>query len=238
VKFNRKIKPSKAVGKPGQKPVIQGALVKLETVPTQKPGGGPNDMEPKDHLVLYATNAYSFIRIDLGVKDSMDEPGPIPAVALKHLEKGVSADLGMDEVRVGITRYERVTADGYPHADTSGDSFPDFEEVMDKHWREPKGANELTVNVNPRLLIAACEAIGEPDDVQITLDLRKAKDYEPQVYTPEEREKRKGKVRRFYSGAMKLTGAQKQDKHPAIAYLMPITPREGTVDKSGGAFRG
>lgn len=237
MKFTRKIKPSKVLGTRKMKAAIQGAIVRLERVPTRKAGHGPQDVEPVDHLVLYATNTYSFIRIDLGVKDSMDEPGPIPGVALRHLEKGVSADLGMDRIRVGITQYERVTADA-PNADTSGENFPVFEEVMDKHWREPSGANKLTINLNPRLLLAAAEAIGEPDQVQLTLDLRKTKEYEPKVYTPAERAKRKGKTRRWYSGAMKLTGRNKQQDNPAHGFLMPIVPEQGAVDQSGGAFSG
>lgn len=224
MKFLRKIKPSKVLGDKFQRQAIQGAMVHVETVPTQIPGGTPSQTRPEDHLVLYATNSYSFVRIDLGVKDSMDEPGPIPRAALQHMEKGVAVELGLDFVKVGITRYERVAGD-FPKGDAKGERFPEFESAVDKHWRsDPKGANKLTLNLNPKLLLAAAEAIGEPEHVQITLDLRKAKEYP------------KGK-RRWYNGAMKMMGAEKRRENPAQVFFMPIKPiGHSDVDPSEGAF--
>jgi hypothetical protein len=224
MKFWRKIKPSKVLGGKMSKHSIQGAMVHIETVPTQVPGGKPGQTEPKDHLVLYATNSYCFVRIDLGVKDTSDEPGPIPREALVHMEKGVNVELGMDEIRAGITRYARVSGD-FPNGDQKGRDFPDFEEVISKHWpRDPQAGNKLTIDVNPKLLLAAAEAIGEPEHVQITFDLRNAKEYPKQK-------------RRWYSGALKIKPREKHRDHPAEVYLMPIKPiGHDDVDPTGGAF--
>lgn len=230
MKFFRKIKPSKVLGSRTQQHAIQGAMVEMEKVMTQVPGAKPGQKEPRDHLVLYATNSYSFVRIDLGLKDSMDEPGPIPAEALRHMEKGVTADLGMDEVRVGITRYERVSGD-FPNGDRQGKDFPDFEKVISKAWpRDPQAGNKLTININPKLLMAACEAIGETENVQIILDLRNAQEYP-------------GQKRKWYSGAMKMKPYDEEyDRHKvneAEAYLMPIKPiGHGDLDPSGGRVPG
>lgn len=236
MKFGRKIKPSKVVGDKGKRPAIQGALVEVEPVPTRKPGGAPSEMEVKDHLVLYATNSYVFARVDLGVKDNLDEPGPIPMVALKHLERGVHGDLGLDRIKVGITEYERVLAEA-PHADTSADAFPDFEKVIDQHWKDPQGSNMLTLDVNPRLLLAACEAIGSPEEAQLTFDLRQFKEFESRVLSPEEKKKAKGKRRRWYSGVFKVKARIKPEENEAVVFVMPIKPYGHGVDESGGAFR-
>lgn len=237
MKFKRKLKPSKVVGTRGQVPAIQGAMVRLERVPTRKPGGSPGEMVPKDHLVLYATNAYSFIRVDLGVKDNMDEPGPIPAIALKHLERGVHGDLGLDRIKVGITEYQRVLADA-PHADVSGAKFPDFETVIYDRWKDPQGSNILTLDVNPRLLLDAAEAIGSPEEVQITLDLRDFEEYESKVLSPEEKKKVKGKRRRWYNNVFKIKARTKShEDEDAVGFVMPMKPFGTGVDESGGAFR-
>lgn len=219
----KKLKPSKALGKKGSAPKLRGGMVKVEPVPTRVPGR--NEKEPKDHLVLYCTNGFTFIRVDLGVKENMDEPGPIPAEALKHIEKGVAAELGLDFVKVGITRYERVLADA-PYADVSGEAFPDFEETMDKHWSEPRGSNRLTLNVNPKLLLDAAEAIGAPDNIELVFDQRKFIELEHRVQSAKERRQHKGKRRRFYSGPIKMLPRKQiaESENPAMGYLMPILP--------------
>jgi hypothetical protein len=110
--------------------------------------------------------------------------------------------------------------------------------VIDDHWHGPQGMNLLTVDVNPRLLLRACEAIGSSDSVQLTFDLRSFREYETKVLSKEEKKKMKGKRRRWYSGAFKVAARVKPEEHQAVAYVMPMTPYGTGVDESGGAFRG
>lgn len=189
MKFLRKIKPSRVLrkrGEPGYHThTIEGALVQVEPVKVQKRGGRRGEKVTEDHMILYATNAISFVRIDLGAPGKWDEPGPIPPQALRHMEQGVNFDLGLDRVKVGITQYERVfTSDLLPGVEPGEvESFPDFWKVVKKlGWKnEPTSSEKLTIDLDPRRLLATAEAIGCADGIKMTIDLRLARVYDGKV---------------------------------------------------------
>lgn len=217
MKFARKFKPSRVAAKGRSEfrktRAIEGALVKTEPVPTVKPGGRPTEKEVKDHLVMYVTNAHVIVRLDLGVKNTFNEPGPVPVAALKHMEQGVDFQLGMDKVRVGIVEYDRVFADS---PDEIGEEkFPDWEKILAKNgWKnEPTGANKVTLVVNPRLFLSLAQAMGSEEGVQITFDLRLTKEY-PR------------KKARFVNGPMRVQACNEESwkGNLADAYLMPMRP--------------
>lgn len=209
MKFLRKIKPSKVLGQKGAPHRIQGAMVRVEVVEEPKPGGSASEKEHFEHLILYATNAYAFVRIDLGRNYDADQPGPIPAAALRHMEKGVLALLGEKEIRVGITRYDRVMGD-FPHDSDPRheDDFPDMAKVTPA---EPRGEDALTLNVNPTLLKDLADAMDAPHNIQLTFDLR-------------ERKPLLGRKRKWYGGAIRVKPSDRHYGNPSEAVLMPIKP--------------
>lgn len=217
MKFVRKFKPSRVVAKDGNKLLksraIEGALVKIEPVPTVKPGGRPSEKEVRDHLVMYVTNTWVIVRLDLGVKETMDEPGPIPAAALRHMEQGVGFQLGIDKVRVGIVEYDRVFADSPDQI--SEDAFPDWEKVLRKNgWKnDPSGVNKVTLGVDPRLLLSLAQAMGSEEGVELTFDLRLTNEY-PR------------KKARYITGPMRVQARNEEGWKGNLAdsYLMPMRP--------------
>lgn len=215
MKFFRKFKPSRIVAKKEKNRLsraIEGALVRIEPIPTRVPGGKPSEVELKDHLVMYVTNNFCIARLDLGVKDPFDEPGPVPAVALRHIEQGVNFSLGEKKVRVGITEYDRVFVQSPDHI--GEEKFPDWEDLLDRHGfkNEPTSVNKVTLDLNPELLLGLAQAIGSPDSVTMTFDLRGTNEY-PRKKT------------RYVTGPVRVQGRTEPDEHPvADAYLMPMRP--------------
>lgn len=214
MKFLRKVKPSKIVGGKHMVHRIQGAMVRSEMVEKVKPGGQGKHLV--EHLILYATNSFGFLRIDLGAKENGDEPGPVPAVALRHMEKGVISELGESEIRVGITHYQRVMGD-FPHdADPRHeDDFPEMSKVTPP---EPRGEDAMTLNINPTLLKDIADAMGESQNVQLTFDLTKRK---PLV----------GRKRKWYGGAIRVKAPMKQWQNESEAVMMPIRPPGADFDE-------
>lgn len=216
MKFLRKFKPSRILAKQNdhfKTRAIEGALVRAEPVPTLKPGGRPDEKEVKEHLVMYATNTWTMVRLDLGVQDPFQEPGPVPLPALRHMEQGVNFDLGLEKVRVGIVEYDRVFADSPD--DIPEERFPDWETVLQKQgWKhDPSGTNKVTLDIDPRLLLALAQAMGSEESVQITFDLRLTKEYP----------KRKS---RYVIGAMRVQARNEESWREPLAdgYMMPMRP--------------
>lgn len=219
--IRKKLRPSRAVGTHHQRPALRGALIESERVPVREFPRSKVKLE--EHLVLYCTNGYVFIRVDLGKKEPMDEPGPIPVEALRHIEAGVNANLGLDFVQIGLTRYERTLADA-PYADTTAKAFPKFEKTMDQFWKEPQGSNVMTINVNPKLLLDAAKAIGSEDEIELVLDKRSFKEVNDKVMTDKERRQKEGKRRVYYSKAMKIQPRTAVKNNKAYGFVMPMSP--------------
>jgi hypothetical protein len=205
VKFLRKIKPSRVLGNPkiDRRPATHGALLRAELVEVR------SGAEPlvEEHHILYATNGYCLVRIDLGVPVHGDVPGPIPAVALRHMEKGVNAALLEREVRVGsITRYERVYSESNPGSQTD---FPDVDELEAK--APDPGDRKLTFTFSPAFLSDIAAAMAAGHGVTLSFDADKFKDYEVGD----------GK---WYEGAVRITPHQPERVESATGVLMPIRP--------------
>lgn len=175
-----KIKLSKVLASKQGRPVLEGAMVKLEDVEIPDLSQSPLKTKTTKHLVAYGTNAYVFARVDLGAPESeKDVEGPIPTVALKHMERGVEVELGEEEITAGITSYERVISDALTFRGERSYSVGD--EVKYPEWKDlyPEfGKNVLTFGVNPRLLADLADAIGSGSQygVVIEIDLDKLKD--------------------------------------------------------------
>lgn len=217
MKFWKKFKPSRVVRKSGEPGsfthAIEGALLKVEPRETKQHGAGGKKVT-EDHLILYATNAQVFVRIDLGAGDRGDLPGPIPLPALRHMENGVLAELGEKEIRVGITHYDRVFTDGLLVDPPAMESFPEWDEILKKEGirSDPNGRDHLTVDLDPKLLLAAAEAMGETKRVKLTFDLRKTYQYPRQK-------------RRWYRGPVRVKPSDDFYRTPhSEALLMPIVP--------------
>lgn len=174
---------SKILAKDDLRP-IAGAMVEEEEVEVRDmTPGRPNDAKKDEkHLVAYATNAYSFARVDLGAPESdKDVGGPIPDVALRHMEKGVNVELGAETIKAGITSYERVPGEQVDHRGKPrykpGDevSFPQFKNLYPEF-----GDNILSLGINPHLLADLADAMGSGrnNGVIIEIDLDKLKDIE------------------------------------------------------------
>lgn len=216
MKFLHKFKPSRVVARKDshtKSRAIEGAVIRSEPVPTRKPGGKPKDTEIRDHLVLYATNTWSIIRLDLGVQDPFQEPGPVPMEALRHMEQGVQFGLGLDKVKVGIVEYDRVFVDSPD--DIAEEQFPEWERTIKKlGWKnEPSGVNKVTVDLNPKLLLALAQAIGAEEGVRLTFDLRLTKEYPGR------------KKSRYVTGPMRVQNRNAEtSERVADSYLMPMLP--------------
>lgn len=223
MKFLRKFKPSRVLRKPGEPGfhthAIEGAMIQVETVKVQKHGAKRGEKVSEEHLVLYATNTYSFVRIDLGLKGQWDEPGPVPPQALRHMEGGVNFDLGLDRIKAGITQYDRVfTADVMPGVDPPEvGRFPDRAKVVRQAgWKsDPTSTDKITIDLDPRKLLATAEAIGCADGVKLTIDLRLARVYDG-----------KGRKSRWMRGPMHVQPRDDGYYHEpdADAFIMPMRP--------------
>jgi hypothetical protein len=180
LKFPSKLRLSKLLSKDGFRPILTGAFVKSEKVKVPDLSRSPKDTKEVDHLVAYATNSYAFVRVDLtdaGIAEDGDVPGPIPAVALKHLERGVQAELGEKEIVAGITHYDRVISD---EVTVGGKQrYQPGEEVQYPDWHAlyPEfGENTISIGINAQLLadLSAAMATGN-NGVIIELDADKLK---------------------------------------------------------------
>lgn len=223
MKFLRKIKPSRILRKksdPGYHThAIEGALLAVEPVTVQKRGGRRGEKVTEDHMILYATNAFAFARIDLGPPGKWDEPGPVPPQALRHMEQGVNFNLGLDKVKVGITQYERVfTSDLMPGVEAPEEkNFPDFWATIKKAgWiNEPTSGDKLTIDLDPKLLLAVADAIGCANGVKLTIDLRLSRVYDGRV-----------RKNRWLKGPIHVQ--QRDDGYyhetDADAFIMPMRP--------------
>jgi len=178
MKFPQGVKLSKVLAKDTWRPILTGAMIRTEKVEVRDPdpkrkSGARTTVE---HLIGYATNSYTFARVDLGVPGDDDAPGPVPAVALKHAEKGVEVELGEKKITAGITHYDRVISD----APYKGKEREPGEEVIYPTWDSvyPEfGENVLKIGINPQLLFDLATALGSAKQgVVIELDMDKLKD--------------------------------------------------------------
>lgn len=211
MKFSRKIKPSRVLGDSKRNrhhPATHGALLREEDVELPILPSEQGQPTTEKHHVLYATNGYALVRIDVGAPDKEDQPGPIPAVALKHMERGISARLLESEVKVGkITTYERVYSEDNPG---SANEFPDIATLEGKA-PEPPDERKMTLTFSPGLLADIAAAMGEGTGLTLTFDADRFKDYEVGG----------GK---YYSGGVRITPHSRQYVERATAVLMPIRP--------------
>lgn len=210
MKLRRKYKPSRVLADPKMvtTPALHGAHTRIERVEvpdySTKEAGR---VKGEDHLILYATTGNSMVKLDLGVPDNGDVPGPIPAPALKHMEKGVQAALNEDAVRVGITRYERVSSEVNPGSEQG---WPDVDSVLAR-IEAPEPKKKITLAINPGLLSDLAAAMDSNEAVYLTLDADNFK-------------KMTGKGReaeRWYTGAIKV---EPKAEPGALGMLMPIRP--------------
>lgn len=154
MKLLKRFKPSKVLSRNRVRPMLTGAMVRQERV---------GEVE---HLVLYATDAYCFLRLDLGVKEEGDFEGPIPAVALQHIQRGVNVTLGEKEIVAGITRYDRVIAED-PRFEVGQDvPFPRHENLRPEH-----GRGVFRVGINPTLLKNLADGMGSEASVILEFDM-------------------------------------------------------------------
>jgi hypothetical protein len=180
LKFPSKLRLSKVLSKDGLRAILTGVLVKSEKVEVldPDPSKGLKETMKVDHLVAYGTNSYCFVRVDLtaaGIADDGDVPGPIPAVALKHLERGVQAGLGEKEIVAGITRYDRVISDAVT---TGGDQrYKPGEEVQYPNWHNlyPEfSENVVKIGLNAQFLADLAAAMGTGNNgVVLEIDMDK-----------------------------------------------------------------
>lgn len=174
MKLPRLVKPSKALSRDDMRPVLTGAMVREEEVPIPADRQGPSGPTTQTHLILYGTDSYVFVRIDLGAPDhdgtEENRPGPIPAVALKHMERGVNAILDEKEIVAGITRYDRVIAEDW--GQTPGDeiNFPEYDKLVPDFSKKT-----FRLGINPRLLMNIAEALGCGPREILYLDFDRAK---------------------------------------------------------------
>lgn len=156
-----KIKPSKVVSKEALRPNLTGALVVEEQVYSTL------HRENRPHLILYATDSYRFVRLDLGPKEEGNFEGPVPKIALQHMEKGLHFELGEKQITVGITHYDRVMAEG-------ASAEPEQAPWPQRKWADllPKrGKRRFRFGINPKLLASLAEAMGSAERVEVEFDL-------------------------------------------------------------------
>jgi hypothetical protein len=203
MKFLRKYKPSKVLPNPKveRRSGMHGAHLRREPDTFNQDGA--------DRSVLYATNGVSVLRLDLGTIEDGDVSGPIPAVALKHLEKGVSASLAATAIRVGITTYDRVASETNPEA--SGADFPPIDRINSEAVRPP-AKKRMFVALNATLLAALASAMDAEDGVYLVLD----EDRFEQMTAPGREEER------WYHGNMRVEPKSRTDALGMIAPIRPI----------------
>lgn len=158
------LKPSKVLQGVSDRPGLDGALVRVE----KKPG------TRFSRLVLYATNSYVFLRAVLGPEGDGTE-GPVPAVALRHMEKGVHFELGEKEIVAGITRYDRVMSEFTKDREPEKYVQDKFEEL-----KPPQPKRAFRIGLNPLLLweLAQGMGAGKHDGISIEFDLDKLTEVE------------------------------------------------------------
>lgn len=157
----------------GTRPILSGALAKLEKVKVKvwhHPSGERSVQkdEEEEHIILYATDGYCFVRVDAGVPGHGDVEGPIPLEALKHMERGVNCDLGEKEIKAGITRYDRVMAEA---AMVEPDKYPQekWDELTPGKIKRP-----FRVGIGADVIARAAAALGATgrgDAIELEFDL-------------------------------------------------------------------
>lgn len=208
MKFRRKFKPSRVLANPKveRRSGLHGAHTRLESVKAIEPANGSE--HEVDHLILYATNGVSMVRLDLGHPEHGDVPGPIPAPALKHMERGVSAALNEDEVRVGITRYDRVSSEANPGGGMTG--WPDVDKTLAEVGRPP-AKQRLFLGISPKMLSDLAAAMEAEDGVYLVLD---EAHFENMTAPGREDE-------RWYHGSVRVEAKRGDD---ALGLIGPIRP--------------
>lgn len=156
VKLPQGAKPSLVLGDDDGRPRLQGALLLVE----------------KGQLYLYATNAYSMVRLALGRGEA--EPGPVPKLALKHLEQGRYGEFREKHIQIGIASYDRVISENLP--DTPYDKYPSYAYLTESKGGIPTGDNCIRLGLNPKLLIDLARAMGSEEEVELVLALDRTKD--------------------------------------------------------------
>lgn len=207
MKIRTKAKPSRILANPkhNRNAGQHGAHTLLEDVTIPAFADVPERNE--GHLILYAMNGTALVRLDLGVPEHGDEPGPIPAPALKHMERGVSAALNESEVRVGITRYDRVASEVNPG---SNHGWPDPGVLLEK-IKPPPAKRKLVLLLDPKLVANLAAAMDAEDGVHLILDA----DNLQQMTAPGREDER------WYTGAIRVEGRRDVG---SLGVLMPMRP--------------
>lgn len=186
-------------------------MLRVEQVEVPEPHK-PSRRQMEDHFVLYVTNQAAMARIDLGKPlDPDDKVGPIPAVALKHMEKGVNARLREESIEVGtITSYTRAYSEEKP----SREDFPDVDKIQ-AMAEPPKPKRAMTLDLSPELLNNLAAAMGAGYGVKLVLD-----EEEFAHYTAAGMEEV-----RWYKGAIKVEAREGHLAGRTSGVMMPIRPR-------------
>lgn len=154
MRLPEKTKPSKVLFKDGLRPVLEAAHLR----------------EEHGRAFLYATNSFSFIRLELDTlpegrgREGTQIEGVIPAVALRHMEKGVNFVPKEETVAVGrLSEYRRV----FSEADNRSEGdFPDWAKLV------PDVKKSLRVGLSAKLLHELAQAMAaEGDHVTLEFDL-------------------------------------------------------------------
>jgi hypothetical protein len=146
------------------RPTLSGTWARREKVKVQRyvPVSGIKSEKrqvEEEHLVLYATDSYVFVRVDTGmIEPEGDVEGPIPLEALKHMERGVVVKLGEKEIVTGITHYDRVLAERLGYEENRKEKpYPQerWEELSPARAKEP-----FRVAIGPDVIGRAAAAMG------------------------------------------------------------------------------
>ena len=188
MRLPRFLKLSKVVAKDDMRPVLTCAFVREEEVEvidhSRPPVMGKSQKKLEKHLIAYATNSYTFVRVDLGLPNLEDDGegvnvgGPIPLPALQHMERGVHFTLGEDQIKAGITSYDRVISEYLAEKPSDEEGTPNF---PDWHNLVPEfGKKTIKIGLNPRQLYELAQGMGmtRTDGIVLELDSEKLKPLE------------------------------------------------------------